>query len=107
MVRVSAITVNGTGLATEWMTSETFESDLDGMDRQTQNQFFIFITMATSDGACSLIIRDKSAGYAQLPPCAAACQQYCCELDPTRESGHRGEGLHYRLWDWQPSRTDH
>ncbi|XP_057189438.1 neogenin 1a isoform X4 [Triplophysa rosa] len=29
MVRVSAITVNGTGLATEWMTSETFESDLD------------------------------------------------------------------------------
>ncbi|XP_051556039.1 neogenin-like isoform X4 [Myxocyprinus asiaticus] len=29
MVRVSAITVNGTGPATEWTTAETFESDLD------------------------------------------------------------------------------
>lgn len=28
--RVSAMTVNGTGPATEWMTAETFESDLDG-----------------------------------------------------------------------------
>lgn len=28
--RVSAITVNGTGPATEWTTAETFESDLDG-----------------------------------------------------------------------------
>lgn len=35
MVRVSAITVNGTGPATEWMTAETFESDLDGTNRQT------------------------------------------------------------------------
>nr|XP_055070582.1 neogenin 1a isoform X2 [Misgurnus anguillicaudatus] len=29
MVRVSAITVNGTGPATEWISAETFESDLD------------------------------------------------------------------------------
>lgn len=28
--RVSAITVNGSGPATEWSTAETFESDLDG-----------------------------------------------------------------------------
>ena len=28
--RVSAMTVNGTGPATEWTTAETFESDLDG-----------------------------------------------------------------------------
>ena len=30
--RVSAITVNGTGPATEWTTAETFESDLDGKE---------------------------------------------------------------------------
>lgn len=28
--RVSAMTVNGSGPATDWMTAETFESDLDG-----------------------------------------------------------------------------
>ncbi|CAF99906.1 unnamed protein product, partial [Tetraodon nigroviridis] len=30
--RVSAMTVNGTGPATDWTTAETFESDLDGRD---------------------------------------------------------------------------
>lgn len=28
--RVAALTVNGTGPATDWVTAETFESDLDG-----------------------------------------------------------------------------
>lgn len=28
--RVAALTVNGTGPATDWMSAETFESDLDG-----------------------------------------------------------------------------
>lgn len=28
--RVAAMTVNGTGPATDWVTAETFESDLDG-----------------------------------------------------------------------------
>lgn len=28
--KVSAMTVNGTGPATDWATAETFESDLDG-----------------------------------------------------------------------------
>lgn len=30
--RVAALTVNGTGPPTDWMSAETFESDLDGMD---------------------------------------------------------------------------
>lgn len=30
--RVAALTVNGTGLSTDWISAETFESDLDGMD---------------------------------------------------------------------------
>lgn len=29
-IRVSAVTLNGTGPASDWVTSETFESDLDG-----------------------------------------------------------------------------
>jgi neogenin len=28
--RVAALTVNGTGPATDWLSAETFESDLDG-----------------------------------------------------------------------------
>lgn len=28
--RVAALTVNGTGIATDWISAETFESDLDG-----------------------------------------------------------------------------
>lgn len=30
--RVAALTINGTGIATDWISAETFESDLDGMD---------------------------------------------------------------------------
>ena len=47
--RVSAMTVNGTGPATEWTTAETFESDLDGKNLRCtqfipgQNQIFRFI----------------------------------------------------------------
>lgn len=37
--RVSAVTVNGTGPATEWITAETFESDLDG--KNTSFTFYI------------------------------------------------------------------
>lgn len=33
--RVSAVTVNGTGPATDWTTAETFESDLDGNEEET------------------------------------------------------------------------
>ena len=36
--RVSAITVNGTGPATEWTTAETFESDLDGEERLLESR---------------------------------------------------------------------
>lgn len=32
--RVAALTVNGTGIATDWISAETFESDLDGMVNQ-------------------------------------------------------------------------
>lgn len=34
--RVAALTVNGTGPATDWLSAETFESDLDGKNHLGQ-----------------------------------------------------------------------
>lgn len=48
--RVSAVTVNGTGPATEWTTAETFESDLDGKNIrctqfiQTRTRFCLYLS---------------------------------------------------------------
>ena len=38
--RVAALTVNGTGPATDWVSAETFESDLDGKIRSVN----VFVT---------------------------------------------------------------
>lgn len=35
--RVAALTVNGTGPATDWLAAETFESDLDGKNDNPQD----------------------------------------------------------------------
>lgn len=35
--RVAALTINGTGPATDWLSAETFESDLDGKNNNWQN----------------------------------------------------------------------
>ena len=35
--RVAALTVNGTGPATDWLSAETFESDLDGKSNNQQD----------------------------------------------------------------------
>lgn len=35
--RVAALTVNGTGPATDWLSAETFESDLDGKNNNPQD----------------------------------------------------------------------
>lgn len=45
--RVSAVTVNGTGPATDWTTAETFESDLDGNGEAGE-------AAAAAAGPCSL-----------------------------------------------------
>lgn len=34
--RIAAVTVNGTGPATDWLSAETFESDLDGKNNNWQ-----------------------------------------------------------------------
>ena len=35
--RVASLTVNGTGPATDWLSAETFESDLDGKSNNQQD----------------------------------------------------------------------
>lgn len=55
MLRVSAITVNGTGPATDWTAAETFESDLDGKNRQTSCEYWCLIRMTKCNLACSLV----------------------------------------------------
>lgn len=55
MLRVSAITVNGTGPATDWTTAETFESDLDGKNRQISCEHWCLIRMTKCNFAGSLV----------------------------------------------------
>lgn len=43
--RVAALTVNGTGPATDWVSAETFESDLDGKSISVS----IFVTSKTTE----------------------------------------------------------
>lgn len=55
MLRVSAITVNGTGPATDWTTAETFESDLDGKNWQISCKRRCLIRMTKCNFAGSLV----------------------------------------------------
>ena len=51
--RVSAMTVNGTGPATEWTTAETFESDLDGTNTLLYLLLFFDALLSTIDYSLS------------------------------------------------------
>ncbi len=55
MLRVSAMTVNGTGPATDWTSAETFESDLDGKNRQISCEHWCLIRMINCNFAGSLV----------------------------------------------------
>lgn len=115
--RVSAVTVNGTGPATEWVPAETFESDLDGNEscssRFKQTRPDLLCALRLLSFSTELFFpalppnRISRTGPAQLAARPPAGQQHRGELDAAGEPGHRGARLHHQLRHREPPRSDH
>lgn len=68
---------------------------------------FCSISLVSTGISYLSLLRITCTRSAQLSARPSPGQQYCGELDATREPGHCGAWLHHRVWHRQPSCSNH